>query len=73
MHALWLASRIADYQIGIRLSYLLGNQAKGWRLRSVDLFFVAECDWLELVNYFARLVHRPYIFLIAARGGRVTK
>ena len=65
-HGVNLAVLVAHDEVGIYLSYFLGNQAK---LRCVFLaVLVVECHGSERQDRFAGIVHRLDVTLESARG-----
>ncbi len=57
-HTVRLALVIASDQIGVHLFHLLGNEAELRDTLGVKLLLVAEGDWFERENRFARFVNR---------------
>ena len=72
-HSVELALRVADHQIGIDLFHILGHQPKLRDALRINLVFVAECDWLQRVERFAGLAHRPNLILEPRRRGACTQ
>ena len=64
---LGLPLAIAPNQIGAHLRHLLGDDAKGERLRGIKLLLVAKADWFELEERFAGFVRELDVVFIAPR------
>src|SRR5262249_58552297 len=63
-----LANIVAGHQIRIDLCHFFGHQTELGNARRIEVVFVAEGDWLEIQDRFARLAHRFYCFLETCGG-----
>ncbi len=67
MHALRLALSVVSNKGWVYLGHFFGNQAKGGRPGSINLFLVAVTDGFELIKCFAGVLHRFDVFFVASR------